>query len=143
MTDPIVSLIFDYQKAIEKVLTAFKNKFNRSDLLTACRSDKIIPKSGAIVEYGIKHYNFHGIGINATFEDNSSVDFDFAFLPDQRNDGFDLWRLSEFVVSQPTKYPSYANNENLEVEFNKLILDKIIIKPDSTSLYFFKEALFE
>ncbi|MBK9490030.1 MAG: hypothetical protein IPO07_15580, partial [Haliscomenobacter sp.] len=67
---------------------------------------------------------------------NTSVDFDFAFLPEQRHDGFDLWRLGEFVSSN-RQIQKYLDKEKLEEDFNKLIERKAIVKPvinPSTSL---------
>lgn len=140
----IIDLITDYQENVERVMEAFKIEFNRTDLLTACRSDKIYPKIGTLKKYNIKHYAFHGIGLAVDFDDNTSVDFDFAFLPEQRHDGFDLWRLSEFVSSRSGKYKKFLDKQKLEDDFNNLIEQGVIITPDvnpSTTLYFFKSAL--
>jgi hypothetical protein len=140
----IVDLINDYQANVERVMTAFKQEFNRTDLLTAYRHDKIYPQVGSLEKYSIKRYAFHGIGLAVEFDDNTSVDFDFAFLPEQRHDGFDLWRLGEFVFSQPDKYKKYLDKKKLEEDFNKLVERKAIIKPDinpSTTLYFFHSSL--
>ena len=123
-------------------MLAFKKKFNRTDLLTAYRSDKIFPQVGKLEEYGIKRYAFHGIGLHTTFLDNTTVDFDFAFFPEQRNDGFDLWRLSVFVADQPIKYKKYLDKEILKADFDNLIHEGSIIQPTispSTTLYFLKE----
>jgi hypothetical protein len=140
----IFDLIMDYQNAANKVMTAFKQKYKRTDLLSAYRHDKIFPQVGEILEYGIIRYAFHGIGLHSTFNDNSTVDFDFAFIPEQRNDGFDLWRLSEFISDQPEKYKKYLDKQKLANDFNNLIEREIILKPDvefSTTLYFFKGDL--
>jgi hypothetical protein len=140
----IVDLINDYQEKVNRVMDAFKQEFNRTDLLTALRHDKIYPQVGKLKKYNIKRYAFHGIGLAVYFDDNTSVDFDFAFLPEQRHDGFDLWRLSDFVSSRPNKYKKYLDKKKLEDDFNKLIERGAIINPDvtlSTSLYFFKSVL--
>ena len=140
----IVDLITDYQTNVEKVIAAFKQEFKRTDLLTAYRQDKIYPQVGSLKKFHIKRYAFHGIGLAVDFDDNTSVDFDFAFLPEQRHDGFDLWRLGEFVSSRPDKYKKYLDKEKLEEDFNKLIERKAIVKPvinPSTSLYFFQSSL--
>lgn len=139
----LVDLITDYQESVEKVMTAFKQEFNRSDLLTAYRHDKIYPQVGSLKKYHIKRYAFHGIGLAVDFDDNTSVDFDFAFLPEQRHDGFDLWRLGEFASSQPNKYKKYLDRKKLEEDFNRLVNRGVIVKPDfepSTSLYFFHSS---
>ncbi|HTE27158.1 DUF6896 domain-containing protein [Flavitalea sp.] len=59
----IVDLINDYQENIERVMQAFKQEFNRTDLLTAYRHDKIYPQFGKLKKYHIKRYAFHGIGL--------------------------------------------------------------------------------
>jgi hypothetical protein len=140
----IIDLVRDYQNSVDKVMVAFKKKFNRTDLLTACRHDKLYSQNGEIKEFGIKHYAFHGIGLHATFKDNSTVDFDFAFFPEQRQDGFDLWRLQSFVADQPNKYKKYLDKTKLEADFNNLIDKGSIRQPDispSTTLYFFTSSL--
>jgi hypothetical protein len=140
----IVDLITDYQANVERVMTAFKQEFKRTDLLTAYRHDKIFPQVGSLEKHHIKRYAFHGIGLAVDFDDNTSVDFNFAFLPEQRHDGFDLWRLGEFVSSRPDKYKKYLAKKKLEEDFNKLVERKAIVKPDinpSTTLYFFHSSL--
>ncbi len=140
----IVDLITDYQENVERVMKAFKQEFERTDLLTAYRHDKMYPQVGKLQRHRIKRYAFHGIGLAVDFDDNTSVDFDFAFLPEQRHDGFDLWRLGKFVSSHPNKYKKYLNKKKLEEDFNRLIEQGIILNPEaspSTSLYFFKSAL--
>lgn len=140
----LVDIIIDYQSYVERVITAFKQEFNRTDLLMACRQDKIYPPVGSLKKYHIKSYAFHGLGLAVIFDDNTSVDFDFAFLPEQRHDGFDLWRLGIFVSSQQDKYKKYLDENKLEEDFNTLIERKVIVKPEInswTSLYFFPSSL--
>lgn len=142
----IVDLIADYQANIERVMVAFRQEFNTRDLLTAYRHDKLFPQEGSLKRQKIKRYAFHGVGLAVDFDDNTSVDFDFAFLPEQRHDGFDLWRLSEFVSSRPDKYKKYLDKNKLEDDFNELIVQGCIVKPDiahstTTTLYFFKSSL--
>lgn len=140
----IIDLITDYQESVERVMKAFQQEFDRTDLLTAWKHDKIFTQIGSIKKHQIKRYAFHGIGLSVDFDDNTSVDFDFAFLPEERHDGFDLWRLRLFVESQPHKYQNYLDKYKLEQEFNRLIEAGIIINPDvnpSTTLYFFKSTI--
>ena len=140
----LIDLITDYQESVEKVMQAFKQEFNRTDLLTAYRHDKIYPQVGKLKRHHIKRYAFHGIGLAVDFDDNTSVDFDFAFLPEQRHDGFDLWRLGEFVSSRSDKYKKYLDKKKLEEDFNRLVEQGVIVNPDvspSTTLYFFKSSL--
>ncbi len=140
----LVDLITEYQATVEKVMKAFKQEFNRTDLLTACRHDRIYPQVGKLKKHNIRRYAFHGIGLAVDFDDDTSIDFDFAFFPQQRHDGFDLWRLGDFVSKQPEKYERYLDKKKLEDDFNKLIETGVIVKPDvspSTTLYFFKSRL--
>jgi hypothetical protein len=140
----IIDLIEAYQQKVESVMKAFQQEFRRTDLLKAYRQDKIYPQTGKLEKHHIKRYAFHGIGLFVDFDDDTSVDFDFAFLPEQRHDGFDLWRLGQFVSSHPNKYANYLDKKKLEDDFNKLIENGIIINPDaspSTNLYFFKAPL--
>ena len=72
------------------------------------------------------------------------VDFDFAYFPEPRHDGFDLWRLTNFIQNQCNKYPDYQDKEKIEREFNELIKNGVIAKPkleNSTTLYFYKNTL--
>lgn len=102
-------------------MLAFKQEFNRIDLLTAYRHDKIYLQVGNLKKHHIKSYAFHGIGLAVDFVDNTSVNFDFAFLPEQRHGGFDLWRLGELVSSRPDKYKKYLDKKRLEGDFTGLI----------------------
>jgi len=137
----ISEVIISYQQAVERVMNAFKQEYNRTDLLAAYRGDKIFPQKGKLKKYNIKQYYFHGIGLAVQFDDNTSVDFDFAFLPEQRHDGFDLWRLSQFVASHPNRFKKYLDKKKLETDFNKLIDRGAILNLSPTSsLYFFKPA---
>jgi len=105
------------------------------------RQNEIAIDEPLLKKYNIKQYYFHGIGLAVQFDDNTSVDFDFAFLPEQRHDGFDLWRLSLFVASHPNRYKKYLDKKKLEAEFNKLIDRGAILNLSPTSsLYFFKPA---
>jgi hypothetical protein len=49
-----IDLITDYQESVERVIAAFKQAFNRTDFLTACRSDKIFPQVGELKNSNIK-----------------------------------------------------------------------------------------
>ena len=138
----ITDLITDYQKTVDRVMEAFKQEFNRADLLAAWRHDRIFPQVGKLTKYHIKRYAFHGIGLAVDFDDKTSVDFDFAFLPEQRHDGFDLWRLTDFVASHADKYRKYLDKKRLKDEFDALVDRGVIVRPAEVStLFFFKSAL--
>lgn len=138
----ISDLITDYQSSASQVVKIFKEKYKVKDLLEGWHAG-MYKQTGNLSEYGLKFYAFHGIGIAAHFKEKL-VDFDFAYIPELRYDGFDLWRLTSFVNSQPEKYGKYKNKQILKSEFDSLIKDKLITNPKTefhTTLYFWAKDL--
>ncbi|MCF7560258.1 hypothetical protein L3X39_06365 [Sabulilitoribacter multivorans] len=138
----IYDLIKDYQLSANKVVKIFKKKYGIENLLEGWHSRKY-EQTGELKANGLKFYAFHGIGLSAHFNDKI-VDFDFAFFPEQRWDGFDLWRLKGFVSSQPAKYKVFMNENYLESEFEKLKKNGEIKNPKlefSTTLYFWSKDI--
>ncbi|TRW25933.1 hypothetical protein FMM05_06835 [Flavobacterium zepuense] len=137
----LVDIIKEYQAGADTAVTIFKEKFGTGDILHG-RRQKNYPRVGKLIENGIYRYAFHGSGLEVHFKDKV-IDFDFAFFPEPRHDGFDLWRLSIFISNQRNKYPEYLDNNKLEAEFKELINNGIIAKSllDSTHLYFFKDTI--
>jgi hypothetical protein len=90
----LIDIIKDYQIAADKAVKIFHEKYNVDNLLQSWHSG-VYNQTGNIKEKGVYFYAFHGIGLAVHFKDKI-VDFDFAFLPEQRHDGFDLWRLNSF-----------------------------------------------
>lgn len=141
-TTTLIDIIKDYQESADRAVTIFKNKFKVDNLLEGWHS-KVYNQTGKLINEGIYFYAFHGIGLAAHFKDKI-VDFDFAFFPEQRHDGFDLWRLTNFIQNQRNKYPEFKDKKKIEKEFNELIKRGIIIIPKlkhSTNLYFFTDTL--
>ena len=58
-----------------------------------------------------------------------------------RSDGFDLWRLTQYVSSQLNKYPQYKDTEQLKKDFESAIEQELITKLDHSycNLYFYKQ----
>ncbi len=69
------------------------------------------------------------------------VNFDFG--PDNHSDGFDLWRLTQYVSSQSNKYPQYKDTEQLKKDFEYAIEQGVIAKLDHSycNLYFYKQDI--
>ncbi|MEO6524137.1 MAG: hypothetical protein ABIN91_20800 [Mucilaginibacter sp.] len=133
----LLDVIKDYQKTADRAVTIFKTKYQVDNILEGWHS-RLYEQTGSLKEYGVNFYAFHGIGLAIHFEDKM-IDFDFAFFPEPRHDGFDIWRLNGFVSEQPIKYTRYLAKGILEIEFQNLINQGIIAKPnleDSTTLYF-------
>jgi len=135
----ILKLINDYQDTVKVGVEDMQKQFHTRYLLKSWRSG-IIPKSGVLVS-GIE-YDFHGVGCLLTIN-NATVDFDFG--PDDRYDGFDLWRLGCFVDERPELYKIYFENKSLlEEDFKKLIEKHIIVAPKwfpGSSLCYFTEVM--
>ncbi len=138
----ISELIIDYQNSTQQVVEIFKRKFNVDNILDGWHSKKY-GQTGKILDEGITFYACHGIGIATHFTDKY-VDFDFAYLPELRHDGFDLWKLISFAKSQPKKYGKYLDEELLKSKFESLKNGKIIHNPKIellTHLYFWTKDL--
>lgn len=141
-TISFLDIIKDYQSSADKAVRIFQNKYQVNDILEGWHSGTY-KQTGSLPDEGLSFYAFHGFGLAAHFKDKI-VDFDFAFFPEPRHDGFDLWRLTNFIRNQIDKYSEYQDSKKIESEFNELIKNGTIIKPKleySTSLYFFKDTL--
>ncbi|WP_372339936.1 hypothetical protein [Pseudomonas sp. P7548] len=68
----------------------------------------------------------------------SEICIDFDYDPDDRVDGFDLWRLFIYACELPEKYKQYTDREFLENDFNEYLkLGKAKKTPGAmSSLYF-------
>ena len=138
----LIDIIKDYQISANQAVNIFKAKYKVNDILEGWHNN-VYEQTGKLIDEGIYFYAFHGIGLAAHFKDKI-VDFDFAYFPEPRHDGFDLWRLTNFIKNQRNKYPDYRDTKKVEKEFNELIKEGVIVKPkliNSTSLYFFKSTL--
>lgn len=138
----LIEIIKDYQISADKAVKIFKEKYKVDDILEGWHRG-VYEQLGKLVDEGLNFYAFHGIGLAAHFKDKI-VDFDFAYFPEPRHDGFDLWRLTNFIRNQRNKYPDYDDDKKIEREFNELIKNEVIAKPkleNSTTLYFFKNTL--
>lgn len=138
----LIDIIKEYQISANQAVNIFKAKYKVNDILEGWHN-KVYEQTGKLIDEGLYFYAFHGIGLAAHFKDKI-VDFDFAYFPEPRHDGFDLWRLKNFIQNQRNKYPSHRDTTKVEKEFNDLIKAGVIVKPkliNSTSLYFFKSSL--
>jgi hypothetical protein len=138
----IIELIKDFTNTVDKGVQILKDKYCVSNLLEGWHSG-LYEQTGKLKGLGIEFYAFHGCGLALHFR-NKKVDFDFAYVPDQRHDGFDLWRLHGFAQGQPKKYNKYLDKTNLEKDFKQLIKKEIICLPvqeNSPKQYFLISAL--
>ena len=124
----LLDIIQDYQSSADKAVQIFKAKYKVDDLLEGWHS-RVYNQRGKLIDDGLYFYAFHGIGLATHFKDKI-VDFDFAYFPEPRHDGFDLWRLLSFIQNQRNKYPDYKDKEKIEKEFNELIKKELLQNQD-------------
>lgn len=132
----IIHLVKAYQASVDYAVNELRESLSCDDLLKGF-NERTIPQEGELVS-GNSYY-FHGVGCVFTLK-GRDVNFDFG--PSNRNDGFDLWRLEQFVDEHADKYELFYNDkEELKQEFCRLERDGIIFNPKwfpGTSLYYFK-----
>ncbi|WCN13995.1 hypothetical protein GV054_13790 [Marinomonas mediterranea] len=76
-----------------------------------------------------KHkYFFHGAGCKVHLSKKDIIDFDYG--ANGRIDGFDEWRLCEFVSTRNTKYP-HINQNDIKFWFQEAIEANEIQKSNS------------
>ena len=85
-------LVNNYILKIELGINGFQKIIGEVYPIKAWRMN-IIPQKGRIDES--LSYEFHGIGCTFLLNDEYLVDFDFT--PDKQHDGFNLWKLKEFL----------------------------------------------
>ncbi len=138
----LLDIIKDYQISADKAVRIFKEKYKVNDIIEGWHRG-LYEQTGKLPDEGLRFYAFHGIGLAAHFKDKI-VDFDLSYFPEPRHDGFDLWRLTNFIQNQAEKYPHYKGKEKIEREFIELIKKGVIAMPkleNSTTLYFFRNTL--
>ena len=141
-TPDIIDLIRLYQSYSDKAVKIFQEHFNIKNPLEEWHKGTY-SQTGELKNAGLKFYAFHGIGLAAHFK-NLVVDFDFAFFPEIRWDGFDVWRLWNFSQHLGPKFDHLKKEEKIKMELLDLQFKSVIWKPKlefSTSLYFFIEDL--
>lgn len=139
----ILKLIDDYISCARYMCNAIKEEYVISEhsLLSAYREKKI-PKEG-ILQNNI-YYNFHGGGCYFEF-DNGTIDIDFG--PNGRYDGFDNYRLYDFLHASKIKseqYQELSNEEKFKTEFESLLKENVILAPGwypNPNLFYLKETL--
>jgi len=122
----MLDLIQDYISCASYMCKAMKYNFNTNETLLRSRRINLIPQHGYLPE-GIS-FSFHGIGCYFEFE-NGEIDIDFG--PNDRCDGFDSYRLYNFL--EQTKKESYLELHNKTIfqkEFDSLISEGVIVQSE-------------
>ena len=138
LQESTLKLILDYISCAEYMCNCLKDEYPVAESLLRARRANVIPKSG-VLSNGI-YFNFHGGGCYFEFE-NGSIDVDFG--PNDRCDGFDYYRLKEFLsYKAKDKYIELHGGERLMQGFQKLLLEDAISSPKwdlNSHLYYLKE----
>ena len=134
MKTELLNVINEYLTLVRDSMVLFHSKIGDTPPLKAWK-DNLLPQAGELAE-GVE-YEFHGIGCLLVFKDYE-VDFDFG--PDNRFDGFDLWRLTQYTSTKSKSH--YHNNKvALERDFKESIEKGEISRsyfPNSNLYYFSK-----
>jgi len=135
-----LGLIKDYISCAEYMCGALRDEYPSNETFLRARRTNIIPKNGDLP--GGVHFDFHGGGCYFEFE-NGSIDVDFG--PDDRCDGFDFYRIKDFLVdTKKDIYKKLHDNEQLKREFEDLILKGEIVNPKwqpNAHLFYLKERI--
>ncbi|OCQ23658.1 hypothetical protein A7985_06870 [Pseudoalteromonas luteoviolacea] len=126
-------LIDDYLDDVARGVELLKELTEGKPPLRAWR-DNDIPQKGLLTS-GVE-YELHGVGCLLSYKD---YDVDFDFGPDDRADGFDLWRLTQYVSERGGKYNMYTKSNNLKQDFEQAVKEGTISKSTHQycNLYFY------
>lgn len=135
----ILGLIKDYIACATYMCKLLKDNYTIDETLLRSRRMNLIPKKGKLAD-GV-YFNFHGGGCYFEFE-NGNIDIDFG--PNDRCDGFDYYRLFDFLEqTKRDNYKALHDKEVFKKEFDKLISIGQIIKPEwqpNTHLFYLSVA---
>lgn len=120
----MLSLIREYLSSARAARDLLRSKFQSDDLLRARRLGTL-PKDGWLDRERRIRYSFHGIG--CTIESGDEV-IDFDFGPSGLVDGFDLWRLRQFLESRRETYPNLQTVEQQDLAFAWLVREGLVEK---------------
>ncbi len=109
------NLITEYLAQVKKATDLLERSFGTKNILGLWRTKKISQRGSV---NGDVTYELHGIGCRVYI---SEICIDFDYGPEDRVDGFDLWRLFIYACELPEKYKPYTNRELLEHDFNEYL----------------------
>ncbi len=132
----LAKLIEEYIQCAKYSCALLKQLHNGEETFLRAKVLKLIPKEGFIENV---FYKFHGSGCYFEYP-NNHIDLDFG--PNNRCDGFDLFRLKDFFsgITDKGKYKALMENNGFEQQFEELVKAKIICNPKSEPsphLYYF------
>jgi hypothetical protein len=118
-------LIIDYIACAKYSCSLLKQAYAGQESFLRAKVLKLIPREGTIE--GV-FYKFHGSGCYFEYP-NNHIDIDFG--PNDRCDGFDLFKLKDFLFSikDRNKYHSLEDEKKIENQFAVLDKNGIIYNP--------------
>ncbi|MVV48761.1 hypothetical protein EJA72_10980 [Pseudomonas sp. PB120] len=129
-------LIDDFLDQVKRATDLLESRFGKKCILPLWGT-KEIPQRGEILD-GIS-YELHGVGCRVYFP-GVCVDFDYG--PDERVDGFDVWRLYNYACEVPLLHPKYLVQDVLKRDFGEyLIAGKVERISGSMSRLYFKSEV--
>ena len=129
-------LIDDFLIQVDRATDLLEEKFGRKCILRLWRANEI-PQRGLVTDS--ISYELHGVGCRVSFP-KMCIDFDYG--PDERVDGFDVWRLYVYACEVPSLHPKYIDQSVLERDFEEYIkLGKVERVSGSMSSLYFKNKL--
>lgn len=129
-------LIDDFLAQVEKATNLLEGRFGQKCILRLWREKEILQRGE--VSDGI-NYELHGVGCRVYFPE-VCVDFDYG--PDERIDGFDVWRLYIYACEVPRLHAKYTDMDALKRDFNEYMgLGKVYRISESMSNLYFKRKV--
>ena len=135
------AIITEYVSTCKILCNELKEKYKTENLLTSWRQNNI-PRDGYLDKSRKVSFSLHGIG--CIFRSDSFV-IDLDFGKNGRCDGFDLWRLKNYITRN-SKFENsvFRSYTLLETTFNELVKNKEIACPKwqpSPHLYYFIDSI--
>lgn len=135
----LLHIIKQYISCAIYMCNLLKDEFQISNecLLYAYRQKKI-PKEGKLLNHHVK-FSFHGGGCYFEFE-SGTIDIEFG--TDRRCDGFDSFRLHDFMLTNKIFHIQVLELCLLEQELKEMYEDGIIVQPGlypNPNLYYLNE----
>jgi hypothetical protein len=125
ITTEVLLLIKQYISCSKYMCDALRDTYNiKEETLLGARRMSLLPKEG-MLEEGFT-YSFHGGGCYFEFE-NGTIDVEFG--PNGRCDGFDAYRLHDFLItSKKNEYKYISSSKEIQEAIDHLFKYKKIIQ---------------
>ena len=136
MIEQLIQLIHEYQSRVQEAVELFgryKGLGRPQNPLEWSFSG--IPKTGFLDPSDKIAYFFHGYGCCVQLP-SGRVDWDFG--AEGQIDGFDIWRLHEFVEEGTQNFPEFLDKETLKSVFSEAEAKGLFHKSDYI-LYYLKQ----